>query len=95
MRAEFYRRLLGLRYRPGDEPTATGEPDTVGQDWLVLRDAAGSGRLAFQQVAALRPAARRSLRRSRGAARCLRRPCRTSVLSLRGQLGRRLNRAAG
>src|SRR5215204_1711813 len=25
--AEFYRRLLGLRYRPGDEPPAAGEPD--------------------------------------------------------------------
>ena len=51
--AEFYRRLLGLRYRPGDAPPATGEPDTVGQDWLVLQDAAGSTRMAFQQVAAL------------------------------------------
>jgi catechol 2,3-dioxygenase-like lactoylglutathione lyase family enzyme len=51
--AEFYRRLLGLRYRPGDEPPATGEPDTAGQDWLVLQDAAGSARVAFQQVAVL------------------------------------------
>jgi catechol 2,3-dioxygenase-like lactoylglutathione lyase family enzyme len=51
--AEFYRRLLGLRYRPGDEPPATGEPDPVGLDWLVLQDAAGSARVAFQQVAAL------------------------------------------
>jgi catechol 2,3-dioxygenase-like lactoylglutathione lyase family enzyme len=51
--AEFYRRLLGLRYRPGDAPPAIGEPDTVGQDWLVLQDAAGSARMAFQQVAAL------------------------------------------
>jgi catechol 2,3-dioxygenase-like lactoylglutathione lyase family enzyme len=51
--AEFYRRLLGLRYRPGDEPPAAGEPDTVGQDWLVLRGAAGGAQLAFQQVAAL------------------------------------------
>jgi hypothetical protein len=53
MLAEFYRRLLGLRYRPGDEPPATGEPDPLGQDWLVLQDAAGSARVAFQQVAAL------------------------------------------
>jgi len=46
--AEFYRRLLGLRYRPGDE-----EPGPEGDDWLVLRDAAGKNRLAFQQVPAL------------------------------------------
>jgi catechol 2,3-dioxygenase-like lactoylglutathione lyase family enzyme len=46
--AEFYRQLLGLSYRPGDE-----EPDPDGDDWLVLRDAAGQNRLAFQQVPAL------------------------------------------
>ena len=51
--AEFYRRLLGLQYRPGDEPPPTGEPDPRGQDWLVLRDADGTPRLAFQQVAEL------------------------------------------
>ena len=51
--AEFYRRLLGLAYRPGDEPPAAGEPDPLGRDWLVLRDAAGSARIAFQQVAEL------------------------------------------
>lgn len=51
--AEFYRRLLGLRYRPGDEPPADGEPDPRGRDWLVLRDAAGGNRVAFQQVAEL------------------------------------------
>ncbi len=51
--AEFYRQLLGLRYRPGDKPPAPGEPDTAGQDWLCLRDAAGNPRLAFQQVAVL------------------------------------------
>lgn len=43
--AEFYRQLLGLRYRPGDEET-----DPAGEDWLVLRDAADNNRLAFQQV---------------------------------------------
>ena len=32
--AEFYRELLGLRYRPGDERPAAGEPDDA--DWLVL-----------------------------------------------------------
>jgi catechol 2,3-dioxygenase-like lactoylglutathione lyase family enzyme len=51
--AEFYRRLLGLRYREGDEPPPAGEPDPRGQDWLVLHDDAGRARLAFQQVAAL------------------------------------------
>jgi catechol 2,3-dioxygenase-like lactoylglutathione lyase family enzyme len=51
--AEFYRQLLGLHYRPGDEPPAAGAPDPKGRDWLVLRDAAGVNRLAFQQVARL------------------------------------------
>jgi catechol 2,3-dioxygenase-like lactoylglutathione lyase family enzyme len=51
--AEFYRQLLGLRYRPGDEPPAVGEPDPAGQDWLVLQDSAGTARVAFQQVAEL------------------------------------------
>lgn len=50
--AEFYRELLGLRYRPGDEPPAPGEPDERGADWLVLRSPSGAG-LAFQQVAEL------------------------------------------
>jgi catechol 2,3-dioxygenase-like lactoylglutathione lyase family enzyme len=45
--AEFYRQLLGLRYRPGDEPT---DEETESPDWLVLRDAADVNRLAFQQV---------------------------------------------
>lgn len=54
--AEFYRRLLGLQYRPGDEPPAAGAPDVRGQDWLVLRSADGAPRLAFQQVAELPPA---------------------------------------
>jgi len=51
--AEFYRQLLGYRYRPGDEPPAPGEPDARGQDWLVLLEGAGSRSMAFQQVAAL------------------------------------------
>lgn len=45
--AEFYRNLLGLRYRPGDEPPADGVDEA---DWLVLADASGTRRLAFQQV---------------------------------------------
>jgi catechol 2,3-dioxygenase-like lactoylglutathione lyase family enzyme len=46
--AEFYRQLLGLRYRPGDEPPSTGAPDDA--DWLVLVDQAGVRKLAFQEV---------------------------------------------
>jgi hypothetical protein len=51
--AEFYRRLLGLVYRPGDEPPETGRVDERGRDWLVLRTPDGLPRLAFQQVAHL------------------------------------------
>ncbi len=51
--AEFYRALLGLRYRPGDEPPTDGSPDDA--DWLVLVDAAGSRKLAFQEVERLTP----------------------------------------
>jgi catechol 2,3-dioxygenase-like lactoylglutathione lyase family enzyme len=46
--AEFYRQLLGLRYRPGDEPPSEGAPDEA--DWLVLVDSDGVRKLAFQQV---------------------------------------------
>jgi len=49
--AEFYRELLGLEYRPGDEPPADGTPDDA--DWLVLEDAQGERTLAFQQVDSL------------------------------------------
>jgi catechol-2,3-dioxygenase len=48
--AEFYRRLMGLSYRPGDEPPSAGQPDPLGQDWLVLRDVGASTAIAFQQV---------------------------------------------
>ncbi len=51
--AEFYRQLLGLQYRPGDEPPAAGEPDPNGEDWLVLQDAGGGTKVAFQQVGEL------------------------------------------
>ena len=54
--AEFYRQLLGLAYRSGDEPPADGSPDPAGADWLCLRGPGGSPLLAFQQVAQL-PAA--------------------------------------
>lgn len=48
--AEFYRELLGLTYRDGDEPPATGE-DTA--DWLVLVEPGGSTRLAIQEATSL------------------------------------------
>ncbi len=51
--AEFYRELLGLQYRPGDAPPGEGEKDEA--DWLVLVDAGGRRRLAFQQVERLEP----------------------------------------
>jgi catechol 2,3-dioxygenase-like lactoylglutathione lyase family enzyme len=45
--AEFYRELLGLQYRPGDEPPGDGPDDA---DWLVLVDVGGTRQLAFQEV---------------------------------------------
>jgi hypothetical protein len=50
--AEFYRELLGLQYRPGDEPPTDG-PD--GADWLVLVDDTGHRVLAVQEVERLEP----------------------------------------
>ena len=46
--AEFYRELLGLRYRDGDE-------DVADPDWLVLTTEDGDRRLAFQLVDRLTP----------------------------------------
>lgn len=51
--AEFYRQLLGLRYRPGDEPRSGRAADDAA--WLVLRDPEGRNQLAFQQVERLTP----------------------------------------
>jgi hypothetical protein len=48
--AEFYRRLLGYAYRPGDEPPPAGAPDPNGRDWLVIRATDGRHRIAFQKV---------------------------------------------
>jgi catechol 2,3-dioxygenase-like lactoylglutathione lyase family enzyme len=46
--AEFYRQLLGLQYRPGDEPPVDGASDEA--DWLVLVNSGGERMLAFQEV---------------------------------------------
>lgn len=52
--AEFYRELLGLQYREGDEPPRDGTPDDA--DWLVLLDGGGHRVLAVQGKAdAARP----------------------------------------
>jgi len=48
--AEFWRKLLGLIYRPGHEPPAEGADDPAGRDWLNLRAADGTAYLAIQQV---------------------------------------------
>jgi hypothetical protein len=48
--AEFWRDLLGLAYRPGDEAPAVGPDDS---DWLVLTHPDGRRCLAFQEVAEL------------------------------------------
>jgi len=53
--AEFWRRLLGLVYRPGHEPPAAGEDDAAGRDWLNLQAADGTAYLAIQQVEQLTP----------------------------------------
>ena len=45
--AEFYRQLLGLRYRDGEEPPADGTPDDA--DWLVLLDDEGNRVLTIQE----------------------------------------------
>ena len=47
---EFYRRLPGLRYPPGD-----GGPDPAAEDWLVLHAAPGGHQLAFHKVDELPP----------------------------------------
>lgn len=46
--AEFYRVLLGLAYRPGDE-----QVDPAGDDWLMLVGNGGVPALAFQRVESL------------------------------------------
>jgi len=48
--AEFWRQLLGLVYKPGDEQPVPGEDDPAVRDWLNLRLPEGTPLLAFQQV---------------------------------------------
>jgi catechol 2,3-dioxygenase-like lactoylglutathione lyase family enzyme len=45
--AEFYRALLGLHYREGEEPPTDGSPDDA--DWLVLLDDAGNRVVTIQE----------------------------------------------
>ncbi len=45
--AEFYRRLLGLRYREGEGPPSDGTLDDA--DWLVLLDEQGNRVLTVQE----------------------------------------------
>jgi catechol-2,3-dioxygenase len=45
--AEFYRQLLGLHYREGEEPPTDGSPDDA--DWLVLLDDDGRRVVTVQQ----------------------------------------------
>lgn len=51
--AEFYRELLGLRYRPGDETPVAPTPDDT--DWIVLLDDRDQRVLAIQDKPDLRP----------------------------------------
>ncbi len=46
---EFYRQLLGLRYREGEAPPTDGSPDDA--DWLVLLDEDGNRVLTIQEKA--------------------------------------------
>jgi catechol-2,3-dioxygenase len=43
---EFYRQLLGLHYRDGEEPPTDGSPDEA--DWLVLLDDDGNRVVTIQ-----------------------------------------------
>ncbi|MGB7449194.1 MAG: VOC family protein [Ornithinimicrobium sp.] len=45
--AEFYRELLGLHYRDGDEPPTDGSPNDA--DWLVLLDEHGNRVVSSQE----------------------------------------------
>jgi catechol 2,3-dioxygenase-like lactoylglutathione lyase family enzyme len=53
--AEFYRQLLGLKYRPGDEPPPPGADDPKARDWLQLVGDDGTWNLSFQPTDGVRP----------------------------------------
>lgn len=50
---EFYRQLLGLHYRDGDQLPSDGSPDEA--DWLVLLDDHGNRALTIQEKKDTRP----------------------------------------
>ena len=52
---EFWRELMGFRYRQGDEPPLPGAPDRSASDWLVLTDESGRAQMAVQAVTELPP----------------------------------------
>ncbi len=51
--AEFYRQLLGLHYREGEEPPTQGGPDDA--DWLVLLDDQGNRVVTIQEKKDMTP----------------------------------------
>jgi len=53
--AEFYRQLLGYRYRVADEPVDDGGNDPSHDEFLMLLGPGGSHPLSFQRVATLAP----------------------------------------
>lgn len=48
--AEFYRQLLGYRYRAEDEPGSDAPDNPEQEDFLMLLSPDGSHRLSFQRV---------------------------------------------
>jgi catechol 2,3-dioxygenase-like lactoylglutathione lyase family enzyme len=50
---EFYRQLLGLHYREGEEPPTDGSPDDA--DWLVLLDDKGNRVVTIQEKKDTKP----------------------------------------
>ena len=51
--AEFYRELLGLHYRDGEEPPTNGSSDDA--DWLVLLDDGGNRVVTVQEKKGITP----------------------------------------
>ena len=51
--AEFYRELLGLHYRDGEEPPTNGSRDDA--DWLVLLDDGGNRVVTVQEKKGFTP----------------------------------------